>query len=180
MKKIMIIGCGGSGKSTLAKKLHKITGLELIHLDQIFWKPGWTELPREEWIEKNKQLLTEKESWIMDGNYGSTMDMRILRADTIVFMDTPTVIRLFRVIKRVFKHYGKSRPDLPADCPERISFEFLHYILLYNKTRRPVILKKLKAVAHKKNVFIVSDKKSILALLKLIKLNPPQIPDKRP
>ncbi|MEO1260641.1 MAG: AAA family ATPase [Bacteroidota bacterium] len=168
MKKIMVIGCGGSGKSTLSKKLHAITGLELIHLDQIFWKPGWVELPKEEWIKKNKQILAEKPYWILDGNYSSTMDMRINKADTIIFMDTPTVVRLFRVIKRVVQNFGRSRPDMPANCPERISFQFLHYILFYNLTRRPVILKKLEMVRDKKNVYIISDKKSKLALLKKV------------
>ena len=90
----MIIGCGGSGKTTLAKKVQEITGLELIHLDQVFWNPGWVETTGQEWIDKNKQLLS-KENWIMDGNYGSTMDMRLEQADTIVFMDTPTLSRLF-------------------------------------------------------------------------------------
>ena len=132
MKKIMIIGCGGSGKSTLAKDLHKITGLELIHLDRIFWTPGWKELPREEWIEKNKKILAEKESWIMDGNYGSTMDMRLEKADTIIFMDTPTQVRLFRVLKRIVKHYGRSRPDMPDNCPEKsvLNFGIMSYFII--------------------------------------------------
>lgn len=165
----MIIGCGGSGKSTLAKKLHDITGIELIQLDKLFWTPGWVELPREKWIEQNKKILAEKDSWIMDGNYGSTMDMRIEKADTIIFMDTPTLVRLFRVVKRYFNYFGKTRPDLPPDCPETITFGFLHYILLFNKTRRPNILKKLQMVEKEKNVFIIADNKSVLALLDNIK-----------
>ena len=164
----MVIGCGGSGKSTLSNQLHQITGLELIHLDQIFWTPGWVEMSKEEWIEKNKKILAEKDSWIIDGNYGSTMDMRLEKADTIVFMDTSTVVRLFRAIYRGIKYFGKTRPDMPTDCPERTSLEFLHYILLYNRTRRPGILKKLKALKDQKNVFIISDKKSRLALIKKV------------
>ena len=161
----MIIGCGGSGKSTLAKKLHELSGLELIHLDQVFWMPGWIELPRDEWIEKNKKILTEKDSWIIDGNYGSTMDMRLEKADTVVFMDTPTYLRLFRVLRRMVKYYGKSRPDMPKNCPERISFEFWHYVLFYNKTRRPTILKKLSAIHKEKNVFILRNQKMVDSFL---------------
>ena len=149
----MIIGCGGSGKSTLAKHIQQRTGLELIHLDQVFWKPGWVNDPKEVWIEKNKNLL-EKESWIMDGNYGSTMDMRMKKSDTIIFMDTPTWLRLYRVLKRGIIYYGKSRPDMPRDCPERLSIEFLHYILFYNKTRRPGILGKLKERKKGQQVYI--------------------------
>ncbi len=164
----MIIGCGGSGKSTLAKKLHKITGLELIHLDQVFWTPGWIELPREEWIEQNKKILAEKDSWIIDGNYGSTMDMRLEKADAIVFMDTPTYLRLFRVIKRMIKYFGKTRPDMQKDCPERIKLQFLHYILFYNKTRRPAILKKLRSLENEKNTFILRSGKEVQSFLRKI------------
>jgi adenylate kinase family enzyme len=160
MKRIMIIGCGGSGKSTLAKQIYHLTGLELIHLDQVFFKPGWVELEMEEWVEKNIELL-QKEEWIIDGNYGSTMDMRLEKADTVIFMDTPTHIRLIRVLKRGIQYFGKTRPDMALNFPEKISLDFLRYILFYNKTRRPNILQKLKLFKKKKQVFILKNKTGI-------------------
>lgn len=76
----MIIGCCGAGKSTLARKLHAVAGLELIHLDRQYWKSGWIETEPEEWGEKVAGLVA-KPNWIIDGNYGGTMDIRIKRAD---------------------------------------------------------------------------------------------------
>lgn len=169
----MIIGCGGSGKSTLAKQIYYLTKLELIHLDQVFFKPGWIELEKEEWIEKNKELL-KKEEWIIDGNYGSTMDMRLEKADTVIFMDTPTHVRLIRVLKRGIQYFGKTRPDMASGCPERVSIEFLRYILFYNKTRRPNILKKLKFYEKEKQVLILKNKKAINSFLQALKSNQTQ------
>lgn len=165
----MIIGCGGSGKSTLSKKLHQITGLELIHLDQVFWTPGWKELPLSEWIAAHTNILATKNQWILDGNYGSTMDSRLEKADTIIFLSMPTYLLLYRVLKRTFQHYGESRPDMPANCPERISFKFLHYILFYNKTRTPNILKKLEVAKKEgKQVFILRTKKEVEDFIKIM------------
>lgn len=169
----MIIGCGGSGKSTLAKQIRHMIGLELIHLDQVFYKPGWVELEKVEWIEKNIELL-KKEEWIIDGNYGSTMGMRLEKADTIIFMDTPTHLRLLRVLKRGIQYFGKTRPDMASNCPERISLEFLLYILFYNKTRRPNILKKIKFYEKEKQVFTLKNKKDINSFLQNLKLNQTQ------
>ena len=98
MKRIMVIGCCGAGKSTLSFQIHAITAIPLYHLDKIFWKKGWQECEREEWISKN-QALIKKDCWIIDGNYGSTMDMRLERADTVVYVDRPTITCLSRVIK---------------------------------------------------------------------------------
>ncbi|MBA9086239.1 adenylate kinase family enzyme [Fontibacillus solani] len=74
--KIMIIGSSGSGKSTFSRKLGEALNITVYHLDVYFWKPGWVETPREEWIEFNKQLVM-KQKWIIDGYYGSTMDIRV-------------------------------------------------------------------------------------------------------
>lgn len=53
MKHIAIIVCSGAGKSTFARELGAITGLEVIHLDRLYWKPGWVETPKDEWPPMN-------------------------------------------------------------------------------------------------------------------------------
>jgi len=114
----MVIGCCGSGKSTFSKQLKAMLNLELIHLDQYYWKPHWVESDSAEWSNK-VQELANKEAWIMDGNYAGTMKWRIARADTIIYLDRSTLTCLWRVIKRTIQHYGKSRPDMPEGCKER-------------------------------------------------------------
>ena len=84
MKRVIIIGCGGAGKSTLARKMGELTGIPVIHLDQLFWKPGWVERTREEFDPMIQREL-EKEAWIMDGNFDRTMDERIKRCNAVTW-----------------------------------------------------------------------------------------------
>lgn len=151
MERVMIIGPCGAGKSTLARKLHTITGLDLLPLDQFYWKPNWVETPKEEWNDI-VTALADRPSWIIDGNYGGSLDIRLAKADTIIFLDFSTFKCLRRVLWRTFKYYKKKRPDMAEGCRERFSFSFLHYVLMFRYTRRAGILKKLNEV--KKNVKI--------------------------
>lgn len=160
MKRIMIIGCCGSGKSTLSRRLHQVTNLPLHHLDQYYFKPNWEVTPKEEW----KEIVTElanKDQWIIDGNYGGTMEVRFERADTIVYMDYSTLRCLWRVLKRIWKYNGKVRPDMPEGCKERFDMGFLHYVATYNLLRRKKILDNLKAQANKKHVIRLRNDKEI-------------------
>ena len=154
MKKILIIGSGGAGKSTLARELGTILSLKVIHLDTWYWNPGWVETPQAEW-QSRIQDLTLRESWIMDGSYGSTLDVRLSVADTVIFLDFPRFLCLSRVIKRRFMYAGQSRPDMASDCPERLKWEFIKYIWLYPITRRPGILEKLSQLTSNQQVIIL-------------------------
>ena len=154
MKRIMIIGCCGAGKSTFARKLYAKTQLPLIHLDQEFWQPNWVETEEEAWKEKVTELAN-RPMWIIDGNYGGTMDVRQKVADTIIFFDYPTMKCLARVVRRIIQHHGKVRPDMPEGCHERFDFDFLHYVATFNIVKRKGILKKLaKAKEQGKEVVI--------------------------
>ena len=164
MNRIMIIGCCGSGKSTIARELHKITGIPLYHLDQYYWKPNWTETPNEQW-EEIVTDLSNKENWIIDGNYGGTWDIRFARANTIIYMDIPTGKCLKRVIGRIWKYHGKVRPDMPPGCKERFDFDFLHYVAIYNMLRRKKLLKKLDSFEETKKVFRIKNDRDIKTLL---------------
>lgn len=88
MKRVLVIGSGGSGESTLARRLGELLHLEVKHLDQLYWRSGWHEPPKNEWLETVKEL-TSADSWIMDRNFGGTLEVRIQRCDTIVFLDLP-------------------------------------------------------------------------------------------
>ena len=139
----MIIGCCGAGKSTLAKELQQRTSLPLIHLDQAYWQPNWTEPDKEEWMAKVEKLASWPR-WIIDGNYSSSMEIRLAKADTIIFLDRSTLTCLGRVLRRIFKYYGRVRPDMPAGCKERLNWDFLHYVLIFNRTRRPKIMRMIR------------------------------------
>ncbi len=108
--KIIIVGSGGSGKSTYAKQLGIVTGLPVIHLDNEFWRPGWVETPREEWIEKQKQFISGGK-WIIDGNYGGTLELRFEAADLVIFLDINRLVCVWSAARRT----GKKRSDLPVE-----------------------------------------------------------------
>ena len=146
MKRVLVIGCGGSGKSTFAQRLAQKTRLPVIHLDTLYWKPGWTETPRAQWQQMIRQLTAE-DAWIMDGNYGGSLDLRLAQCDTVILLDMPTLTCLSRVLKRRLGFHGRSRPDMAPGCPERLGVGFAWWILTYRRRRLPGILRKLAVAA---------------------------------
>lgn len=148
MKRVMVVGGPGSGKSTLAVALGKQTGLPVFHMDMIHWMPGWVERPRPEKI----RLVSEVENsdaWILEGGLSATYDNRALRADTLIWLDLPLSLRLFRVIKRRWQFRGgKTRADLPENCPEKLDWEFLHWILTTGPATRRKIQATIDAAPH--------------------------------
>jgi adenylate kinase family enzyme len=145
MRRVLVIGSGGSGKTTLARRLGQSAGLPVVHLDARYWRPGWVAPSPEEWEATVRQLLAA-DAWIMDGNYGGTLDLRLGACDTVVFLDLSRTLCLWRVLKRQVRWWGRSRPELPAGCPERFSWEFLRWIWTYPARRRPGILERLARI----------------------------------
>lgn len=151
MKKIIVIGSGGAGKSTLARRIGDALGIEVIHLDKLYWKPNWTKTPKDEWRETVERELSKIE-WVMDGNFGGTMETRIAACDTVVYLDFPRVICLYRAFKRVLTYYNRTRPDMGEGCREKIDFEFLHWVWTFPERAKPEIEERLKRCAAGKNV----------------------------
>lgn len=132
MQRIVIIGSGGAGKSTLARQLGEKLRLPVVHLDQLFWKPGWVETTQEEFDEKLARELA-KPAWIMDGNFNRTIPQRLERCDTVIYLDFHRVTCLFGVLKRILTSYGKTRPDMAEGCPERLDLDFLKWVWNFNR-----------------------------------------------
>ena len=135
MDRIMIIGCGGSGKSTLARQLGQKLGLPVVHLDKLFWTPGWVSISKDEFDRVHEAALAE-EKWIMDGNFDRTIPVRLQRCDTVIYLDFNRFACLMGVLKRVLTTYGKVRPDMGEGCPERIDLDFLKWVWNFNKNMR--------------------------------------------
>jgi len=135
MKRVLVIGSPGAGKSTLSHALAQRTGLPLFHLDRMFWLPGWVERDRDEGRAELAGVL-EQDRWIIDGNYGSTLPMRLQRAETVIWLDYPTSLCLRRVFKRWRRYRGRARPDMTEGCPENLNLEFLLYVLNFRRAWR--------------------------------------------
>ena len=160
MQKILLIGSGGSGKSTLARVLGSLLGIDVHHLDALLWKPNWSPATRQEQI-KTQSALIGCDSWIIDGNYGGTLDLRLHAADTIVFLDLPRIICTYRVLKRMLSYRGKTRPDMGPGCEERFDPKFLKWVWDYPKSQRPNVINRLQALPDNKQVIILHSRTEV-------------------
>lgn len=151
MRKILVIGSGGAGKSVFAIQLGELLNIEVLHLDKFYWRPGWIELPKAEWLRMVKQLL-ERDSWIMDGNYSGTLDIRLEGCDTVIFLDMPRLLCLWRVLKRAIMYRNKSRPDMTEGCREKLNLEFILWVWNYSRRTRPKVVEMLKSNSQRKKI----------------------------
>ena len=133
MKKVIIIGCPGSGKSTLSIKLHNYTKIPLYHLDMMYWNKDKTIVDKSLFLSRLNEVLS-KDTWIIDGNYISTLKLRLKECDTVIFLDYDTDICLKGVVERM----NKPRVDLPW-IEEQLDDNFIEYIKTFNTKIRPDI-----------------------------------------
>tara|TARA_R110001583_G_scaffold40778_5_gene130116 strand:- start:9195 stop:9698 length:504 start_codon:yes stop_codon:yes gene_type:complete len=159
MKKIAIIGSSGSGKSTFSLQLSEKLNLPVIHLDKHFWKPGWEKTENTQWREFQKNICLG-DSWIIEGNYKNTLDIRLNACDTIIFLDVNRFTCLYRVMKRSF--FSKNRPDMAEGCPERFNVELIKFVWEYPQMTRLLILNKLNELTNRKRIIIASSGASVL------------------
>lgn len=136
MQRVVVIGPCGAGKSTLAGALAAWLGLPLYHMDQLNWRPGWIESSKDEILARLAEILST-DRWVIDGNYSGTLAERIAQSDTIVYLDFPITLCFWRVMRRVWTHRGRTRPDMTEGCPERFDVAFMLYVARWNSGPRP-------------------------------------------
>ena len=125
-----------AGPTTLARELAPLLGLPLVHMDQLGWQAGWVETEKAELIARLAEVVTRDE-WLIEGNYGSTLGPRLERADTVIYLDFPITLCLSRLTRRIINHRGRSRPDMPEGCLERLDPAFFWYVMNWNTGPRP-------------------------------------------
>jgi adenylate kinase family enzyme len=130
------VGCSGGGKSTLSRILGERLGLPVVHLDTLFWRPGWIEAAPDE-FRGAVEAVAAGERWVTDGNFTGASALRFSRAQAIVWVDQPRLLCLRRVIWRSARSLGRIRADLAPGCPERFDLEFWSYIWTWNRRTRP-------------------------------------------
>ena len=135
VQRVAVIGCGGAGKSTLARALGQRLGLPVVHLDEEYWSPGWRAAEPALWRTRQEDLVAA-DRWIIDGNYVSTLDVRLSAADTVVFLDLAPWRCAWQANRRVLA--GRGRANTAPGCLERLDrrhLRFLRYII-WHFTRR--------------------------------------------
>ena len=158
MKKVIVIGCPGSGKSTVSRALHNKTGIPLYHLDMMYWNADKTTVEKNVFLEQLSAVL-KKDAWIIDGNYGSTMELRMAACDTVIFLDYPLDVCLDGIRNR----RGKPRSDMPWIETEEDA-EFIEFIKNYNEQQKPKVLELLEKSGDK-NIVIFKSREEADAFL---------------
>jgi adenylate kinase family enzyme len=160
MKRIVIVGSGGSGKSTLAQQIGSALGLEVIHLDSVFWKPGWVRASEQE----QQAILDEAvkhQAWIIDGDHLRTQDLRFAAADTIIFLDYPRALCVWRTIKRFLQYRGTNRTGVAAGCPERLNWTLLKWVWRYPVDNRSQVIENIKRYSEGRQVIVLRDQQAV-------------------
>ena len=137
--RIAIIGSGGSGKSTLARALALRLDLPVIHLDPVFWQPGWVETPQPQWRAWQERAVRE-DAWIIDGTHAPTLEVRLRAADAIVLLDLNRVLCTWRIVKRRVRHRRRQRFDRASGCHEKLNLSFVRWVWTFPSRGRPETL----------------------------------------
>jgi cytidylate kinase len=160
MKRVIITGPGAAGKSTLAVRLGEITGLPVIELDKLFWRPDLAATPRDQWAAIQRELAAH-ESWIIDGDLGpyDVLDIRLQAADAIVFLDFSPASCAWRAIRR-----SRERPD------------FWWWLLTYRRRSRPLLLQAIAAHAGDAKIHVLPTPRAVRRFVAQIASGTPDLP----
>jgi adenylate kinase family enzyme len=164
MQRVLVIGPGGAGKSTFARRLAQITGLPLVHLDALHWRAGWVQPERSEW-EATVERLIAQPRWILDGHFGATLERRLAACDTVVYLDLPPLLCLWRVLKRRIANRGRAREGMAPGCIEKLDASFLGWILSFRSTRRAPLLERLARLRPDQRAVILRRRREVQAFL---------------
>jgi adenylate kinase family enzyme len=101
-ERIVVVGTSCCGKTVFARQLAQSLGCPLVELDELYWAPGWTPKPNDEF----RRLVAGAASatrWVIDGNYGRVRDILWPRATTIIWLNYsfPTVFA--RALRRTLR-----------------------------------------------------------------------------
>jgi adenylate kinase family enzyme len=150
-KRILIFGPSGAGKSTLARRIGARLGLPVVHLDTINWNPGWVQTETARFRERVAEAAAG-ESWVMDGNYTTHLDLRLPRAEAVIWLDLPRYVYFPRTVLRTIRNYGRARDDVGPGCPERFDLAFFKdWVWTYpvrSRARHQQLLANLPAGIH--------------------------------
>jgi adenylate kinase family enzyme len=160
VNRVAVIGSGGAGKSVFSLELAKRTGLPVVHLDREYWRPGWQPTPEPEWESRVAEIV-QGQRWILDGNFGGTMHLRLAAADTVVFLDIPRLVCEWAVFTRWLRYRRQSRPDMAPGLNDKLDLEFVRWIWGYPNTRRPGILRQLAELPPSTRIVRLTSRRAI-------------------
>ncbi len=157
MDRIAILGCGGSGKSHLARELGASLGITPVHLDTVYYDQDWNALPKNQFAALQRDLVSTSR-WVIDGNYASTLPIRLAAADTVIFLDLPARTCLWGIAQRRLRHGGGQHQAIGVY--DRITWGFVRYILGYRRSMAPRVHALIAGHAAEAEVIVLRSRRA--------------------
>lgn len=155
--RIAIIGCGGSGKTTIGRRLAAVIDAPITHLDTLFYDDEWNRLPQDKFAAVQEELVAQP-TWVIDGNYASTLPIRLKRADTVIFLDLPATVCLWGIVQRRWRYRGGQHDA--TGVYDRITWGFIKYVWGYRNDMGPKIRNLIAEHADHAQVHIVTSRRT--------------------
>lgn len=162
-QRVLVVGPSGSGKTTLTKRLAELLDLESIHLDAEFWRVGWIRTPEAEWRAKVHELAS-RSSWIMDGTYEDSLELRLPRAETLIVVRASRLASLWGVVKRRAVSGVRARVDAPAG--QRLDAPFLRYVWRFPRDAMPIIEQRIESHGGHLNRIDLTGRRAVIRFVR--------------
>ena len=168
MRRIVVIGPLAAGKSTLALKLGRLLGIPVHHLDWLYWGDTWTPKPPAEWQALLDRIVAG-ESWILDGNFTSSLPQRLVAADTVIYLDTPPLTSTIRASKRRVLHRWRRAPGMPGGSHPMFNVQLFRWIWEFPRQHRPHLLGQLSQPSVADKTIILRSRRDVRRFLRSVR-----------
>jgi adenylate kinase family enzyme len=169
VKRVVVTGPAGAGKSELARELGKRLAVRVLHLDTLFWGPGWVATPPDEWNALQRRELAG-DSWVVDSQFDDMLPDWLHAADTVVFVDASPLRCLWRVSRRRLNRHAS--PGIPSETEpspfHRALLKFVRNQWRYRRTVRPELLAKLARERDGRRVVVLRRRTDAEVLLRSV------------
>ncbi len=178
-RRVIIIGSPGSEKAELARVIAERLRLPCIELERLYWRPGWEKPDAQTWQTQVSELAA-REAWVMSGTFPSTLDIRVARADWLVWVDLPMPVCFVHKLRDMMRRNGEKRPEVAPGCPQRFDMSLLRFIWTFPSVVLPRIAALVARERRNRTIFILRSKRErddFLAKVPIVGDGPGQTPD---
>jgi adenylate kinase family enzyme len=162
-RRILVLGSPGAGKTLLSTFLSWHLGLELVRLDDFFWKPGPVRLPTDEWRMLVVKLAS-RPSWVMDGTYEASLDLRIPAADAIVYIQSSRWVCLWRVVTR--RLLSRWRRHEESTHGHALTSFFVRYVFRFPISTQPEVFRLIAQQGRGKPLIVLGGANGVELLIR--------------